>query len=180
MPDATEFEVLEWIVSGKPVPFEIDGMEFALRQPTPVEMDRMRLAQTRAHDKVMAEYRADGMDKEPVTAGLLETQRIYREALEAAYQQANADNDGEAARKAAEDMEDVDRLWPKNLAEERARDHARRTLARWMVDNLLNGSRDDLRRLTAPDPLAHDAVVTATQQMLQIINHDPNSRRRTE
>ena len=175
-----EFDLLEWIVSGKPVPFEIGGSQFALRQPSPVEMDKMRFAQTKAYDRAFAEYRADGLDKEPVTAGLVETRRIYNEALEAAYQQANADGDGAAARKAAEDMDEIARSWPANLAEERARDFARRTLARWMLENLLQGDRDDFRQLTAPDPLNHDAVTAAVQRLLSIVNHDPNSNRRTQ
>lgn len=175
-----EFDALEYVISGDPVPFEIDGNQFALLQPSPLQTDRMRFAQTKAHDRAMAEYRAEGLDKEPVSDGLVETRRIYNEALEAAYQQANADNDGMAARKAAEDMEEVERSWPRNLAEERARDYARRAIARWIIDNLLQGDRDDLRRLTAPDPLAHNAVVEAVQRLLSVINHDPNSPRRTQ
>ena len=52
-----EFDVLEWLMTGKPVPFVIDGVEFALRQPTPLEVDRMQYQQTRAHDKALADYR---------------------------------------------------------------------------------------------------------------------------
>ena len=174
------FAVLEWVLSGDPVPFEIDGVGFAFRQPSPLEMDRMRFAQTKAHDKALAEYRAEGMADEPISDALVETKRLYREALEVAYQQANANEDGAAARQAAQDMEDIDTSWPRNLADERARDYARRTLARWIVDNLLTGDRDELRKLTAPDPLADDAVIQATQRLLAIVNHDPNSRRRTQ
>lgn len=175
----TDFDVLAWVLSGDPVLFSVDGVEFAFRQPTPHEMDKMRFAQTKAYDKALAEYRADGLGNEAVSDGLVETKRLYGEALEAAYQQANADQDNEAVRQAAQDMEDMERNWPRNLAEERARDFARRTLARWIVDNLLDGDGGDLRRLTAPDPLAHDAVIEATQRLLAIVNHDPNLTRRT-
>lgn len=36
-----EFDVLEWLLSGKPVPLVIDGVEFALRQPKPLEVDKI-------------------------------------------------------------------------------------------------------------------------------------------
>lgn len=175
-----DFDLLERIVSGRPVTFEVDGAAFALRQPAPIEMDRLRFAQTRAYDRAIADYRADGMDGEPVTDGLVETKRLYLEALELSYQQANAGEDSEAARRAAEEMEAVERTWPKTLAEERARDHARRTVARWMLDNLLDGDKDELRRLGAPDPLNRQEVIDAVQRMLAIVNHDPNSNRRTQ
>lgn len=172
-----DFDLLEWIVNAKPVAFTVDGSEFSLRQPTPIEMDRLRFSQTRAYDRAYADYCADGLDNAPVTAGLVETKRIYLDALEQAYQ--NAGDDGRAARQAAEEMEAVERTWPKTLAEERARDHARRSTARWMLDNLLDGDRDELRRLGAPDPLNRQEVIDAIQRMLAIVNHDPNSNRRT-
>jgi hypothetical protein len=175
-----DFDLLDWIVNAKPVAFEVDGVGFVLRQPSPVEMDRLRFAKTLAYDRAIAEYKADGLDEEPVTDGLTETRRLYLDALEADYQRANADNDGEAARRAAEEMEAVRGTWPKSLAEERARDHARRVTARWMLDNLLQGDRDELRRLGAPDPLNRQEVIAAVQHMLSIINHDPNSNRRTQ
>jgi len=175
-----DFDLLGWIINAKPVEFDLDGASFSLRQPSPVEMDRLRFAQTRAYDRAYADYKADGLDNEPVTAGMDETRRLYLEALEADYQRANADSDGEAARRAAEEMEAVRGTWPKTLAEERARDHARRVTARWMLDNLLQGDRDELRRLCAPDPLERREVIAAVQRMLSIINHDPNSNRRTQ
>jgi len=181
MPDATtEFDTLTYVVSGDPVPFEIDGLSFGLRQPTPVEMDRMRFAQTKAHDRAMADYRADGLDQEPISAGLVETKRLYMEALEQAYQAANASGDSAGVRQAAQDMEDAETNWPRNLAEERSRDYARRALGRWIIDNLFAGDRDELRRLTAPDPLAHGAVIEAVQRLLSIVNHDPNSSGRRQ
>ena len=175
-----EFDVLAYVVSGEPVPFEVGGSAFAFRQPSPVQMDKLRFAQTRAYDQVYAEYRADGLDKEPVTPGLTETRRVYNEALEAVYQQANADGDGAAARKAAEDMDFIASHWPRNLAEERARDHAKRYSARWVVDNLLIGDKDDFRRLTAPDPLNRAEVNDGVNRLFSVTNHDPNLNGRTQ
>jgi hypothetical protein len=69
--------------------------------------------------------------------------------------------------------------WPRNLAEERSRDYARRAIGRWIVDNLLTGDKSEFKRLTAPDPLNRAEVAGAISRLLQIINHDPNSNRRT-
>lgn len=175
-----EFDALHWILSGDPVPVEIDGAQFALRQPTPLEMDRLRFVQTKATDRALAEYRADGLADLPVSDELVEARRVYLAVLEAAYQQASENGDAEAARQAAQDMEDAERNWPRTLADERAREYSRRAVARWIVDTLLTGDREQFRKLTAPDPLEHNAVVQAVQRLLAIINHDPNSRKRTQ
>lgn len=176
--EASEFDVLEWLVSGKPVPLEIDGVTFALRQPTPLEVDRMQYQQTRAHDKALADYRADGLDTEPVTEALAETIRVYDEMQNAAYRAAQEAGDDEAAIRIAREQEQVARQWPRTLADERARDYARRTTARWCVDHLLEGDKPVWRELTAPDPLERREVAQAVQRLLMLVNHDPNSNRR--
>ena len=175
-----EFDLLDCIVNAKPVVFAVDGAEFALRQPTPAEMDRLRFAQTRAYDQAYSAYVADGLGDAPITAGAEETLRLYLEALEADYQRANEQGDGAEARRAAEEMDTARQQWPQSLAEERARDHSRRVTARWMLDNLLTGDRDELRRLGAPDSLKREEVIAAVQRMFSIINHDPNLNRRTQ
>ena len=175
-----EFDVLEWLLSGKPVPLVIDGVEFALRQPTPLEVDRMQYQQTRAHDKALADYRADGLADAPVTAGLAETIRIYNEMQDIAYRQAQEAGDTEAATSIAREQERAAGQWPTTLADERARDHARRTTARWCIDNLLDGDKTAWRELTAPDPLERREVAQALQRLLMLVNHDPNSNRRKD
>ena len=173
-----DFDTLEWLLSGKPVPFSIDGVEFALRQPKPIEVDRLQLQQTRAYDRALADYRADGLDKEPISDGLAETIRIYNETLEQTFQDALTSGDNEAAKRAASDMETAQRQWPKSLAEERARDYARRAVARFITDTLLDGDKTAWRELTAPDPLERTEVARAVAQLLRLVNHDPNSNRR--
>lgn len=173
-----EFDVLEWLMTGKPVPLVIDGVEFALRQPTPLEVDRMQYQQTRARDKALADYRADGLDDEPVTDGLLETIRIYNDMQDMAYRQAQEAGDTEAAIRIANEQEQAARQWPRTLADERSRDFSRRTTARWCVDNLLEGDKAAWRELTAPDPLERREVVQAVQRLLMLVNHDPNSNKR--
>jgi len=175
-----EFDVLEWLLSGKPVPLVIDGVEFTLRQPTPLEVDRMQYQQTRAHDKALADYRADGLDNEPVTDGLSETIRIYNEMQDMAYRQAQEAGDTDAATRIAREQEQTARQWPTTLADERARDFGRRTTARWCVDNLLEGDKTAWRELTTPDPLERREVAQAVQRLLMLVNHDPNSNRRKD
>lgn len=165
-------------MSGKPVPLMIDGVEFGLRQPTPLEVDRMQYQQTRAYDRALADYRADGLGSEPVTDGLAETIRMYNEMQDTVYQQAQAAGDTEDAIRIAREQEQMARQWPKTLAEERARDHARKTTARWCVDNLLDGNKTIWKQLTAPDPLERREVAQAVQRLLSLVNHDPNSNRR--
>lgn len=165
-------------MSGKPVPLVIEGVEFGLRQPTPLEVDRMQYLQTRAYDRTLADYRADGLGNAPVTDGMAETIRIYNEMQDAAYRKAQADGDTEATIRIAREQEQMARQWPRTLAEERARDHARKTTARWCVDNLLEGDKAIWRELTAPDPLERREVMQAVQRLLALANHDPNSNRR--
>jgi hypothetical protein len=173
MPILTDAEIVEWVMSAKPVPFEIDGHEFSLRQMKPAERDRLNYVEKKTRDKVMADYRADGLDKLPVSDELTEGIRIYNEALEYAYQQASASGDVEATKQAALDMEQP-LAWPTDLAHERANEEVNRASARWMVDNLLDGDRGAFDRLTAPDPLNHDAVLEALATLRKRSTHDPN------
>lgn len=175
-----EFIVLEWLISGKPVPFEIDGVQFALRQPKPIEVDKLQFLQARAFDRAMADYRADGLADEPVTASMTETIRVYTDMQEHAYQDAQAAGDSETAIRIARDLEAAARQWPANLAQERARDYSRRVVSRLVVDTLLEGDRDAWRKLTMPDPLERSEVAAAVGKLLALINHDPNLNRRTQ
>lgn len=173
-----EFDTLEWLLSGKPVPLVIDGCEFALRQPKPIEVDRLQQVEQRARDAVMRDYRADGLDQEPVSEGQAFMQRAYAESLEELFVTATEAGDTETARQAAEDMERIPRQWPKSLAEERARDYSRKVAYRWIVDTMLEGDRTAWRELTAPDPLERVEVIEAVQKIAALINHDPNLNRR--
>ncbi len=174
-----DMELIEIVRTGAPIEFEIEGYTFAFRQPSPSEMDRLRQGQTRTYDRVFNEYRADGMADAPVTDGLTETISIYTDALETQYQAAMKAGDSEAARAAAEAMEDG-MNWPKTLGAERANDAARRFVGRWIVDNLFTGDRAEFDRLTRPDPLERDEVGAATQRSLAVMNYDPNSTGRTQ
>ena len=173
-----EFDKLEWLHSGKPVPLVINSIEFGLRQPNELERDRMDFARLSASDWALAQYRSEGLDKEPITDASSETQRIYLEALETQYQAANDAGDGDGAREAAEMMERVRGNWPVNLADERSRDYGTIAVRRFVVDKLLVGNRKEFDELTRPDPLRHDAVSEAVDRLLSIINHDPNSNGR--
>jgi chemotaxis regulatin CheY-phosphate phosphatase CheZ len=64
---ADENGILEQVRSGAPVEFEIDGHKFAIRQMTPTERDRLNYVEVKLRDKIMADYRADGLDKQPVS-----------------------------------------------------------------------------------------------------------------
>ena len=48
-----EFDVIETILSGEPIPLTIGEQTWQLRQPRPLEVDKMRRAQTLAYDSVM-------------------------------------------------------------------------------------------------------------------------------
>lgn len=172
----TDADLLALIVSGDDIAFEVDGQPFAFRQPRPMDIDRMRHAQTLAADTLRAEYRRAGLADEPVSAEMEAARTAYLAALEIAYTAARDEGDSDTARNAAADME-ID--WPETLVEERARAVTTRALGRWIVDNLLVGNRDDLLRLTRPDPLSHDAVIEAVQKVIRVTNYDPNLTRRT-
>lgn len=58
--------ILEQVRSGAPVEFEIDGHKFAIRQMTPAERDRLNYVEVKLRDRIMADYRAEGLDKQPV------------------------------------------------------------------------------------------------------------------
>lgn len=173
MPFLTDAEIIEWVMSARPVPFEIDGHEFALRQMKPAERDRLNYVEKKTRDKVMADYRADGLDKLPISDELVEGMRIYNEALEQAYQEASKSGDAEATRQAALEMEKP-LAWPTSLAQERANEEVNRAAERWMVDNLLDGDKAEFARLTAPDPINHYKVAEAVATLRRLTNHDPN------
>lgn len=173
-----EFDKLELLQSGGPVVFEIDGNEFKLRQPTPLEQDRMAFARTSTTDWAIVQYRNLGMDKEPISEASRETQRIYLEMLETDYNNANEAGDGERVREVAQMIDNVRGNWPTTLAEERARDMGTVAVRRFVLDRLFTGDRTAFERLTAPDPLRHNAVSEAVDRLLAIVNHDPNSNGR--
>ena len=176
----SDFDVLTWIVSGDPVPFEIDGVSFALRQPTPLEMDRARLAQQRAADRALADYRADGLDKQPISDELQSMIDMYMAALEQAYKAALEADDQAAAIAVARDMEQAPLNWPTSLAQERVNAAVKRADGRWALDNLLEGDKAKFRELTAPEPLSHDAVKDALEQWRELSTFDPNLHTRKQ
>lgn len=173
-------DIIERVRSGEPVEFVIGDHRFALRQLSPAERDRLYYIETRARDKALADYRADGLDKEPVSDAMRETMALYMAALEQAYQFALAEDDDETAIQAARDMEEAPSRWPANLAQERANEWVRRTMARWVVDNLLVGERAVFVEATLPDPLTHTAVIDALAEWQKLAMFDPNSPRRSQ
>ena len=84
------------------------------------------------------------MADEPVSKGMADLIAMYNAAQDTAYVEAMKANDKDAARTALEDMEAMN--WPANLAEERAREDAQRTTARWVIENLLEGDREGSAR----------------------------------
>ena len=75
-----EFDVIETILSGEPIPLTIGEQTWQLRQPRPLEVDKMRRAQTLAYDSVMKDYRAAGMADEPVSKGMADLITMYNAA----------------------------------------------------------------------------------------------------
>lgn len=175
-----EFDVLEMVRSGAPVEFEIEGELFALRQMTPAERDKLNYVETRLRDKVLADYRADGLDKQPVSDELQGLINLYTASLERTYNDAIEAGDQQAAIEAARDMEAIPLRWPKTLAHERANAAVKRADGRWAIDNLLDGDKEAFRRLTAPEPLSHDAVIEALGKWQQLATFDPNSNGREQ
>ena len=115
-----EFNVLEMVRSGEPVEFEIDGHKFAIRQMTPTERDRLNYTETRLRDKVLADYRGDGLDKQPISDELQALIDVYTATLERTYQDAIAANNQQEAIDAARELEEIPLRWPRDLAHERA------------------------------------------------------------
>lgn len=174
-----EFDVTAMVMSGAPVEFEIDGERFALRQMTPAERDRLSYLETKEHDRVLAEYRKDGMGELPMSDDMQDTRRAYEAMLEYTYQAALKADDQEAAKQAAYDMEDAS-IWPQSLAHQRANTFVTRLDGRWFVDNLLDGDRAKFNELTRPDPLLHDAVIEAVAKLRRLSQYIPNSNGRRQ
>ena len=183
-----EFDVIGMVQSGAPVAFEIteividdDGNEvtkahkFALRQMTPTERDKLNYIETKLRDRIMTDYRAEGLDKQPVSDDLQAMIDAYLGAMEAEYQKALEDGNQEAAINAAREMENAPKNWPQNLAQQRANAAVKRADGRWAVENLLNGDRAAFNRLTNPEPLSHDAVKDALEKWQKLATFDPNS-----
>lgn len=166
--------------SGAPVRFEIDGHEFALRQMTPAERDKLNYVELRLRDRIMADYRADGLDKQPISDDMQTMIDLYMAALEQAYKAALEADDQAAAIAAARDMEQAPLNWPTSLAQERANSAVKRADGRWAIDNLLEGDKAKFRELTAPEPLSHDAVNEALARWMELTTFDPNSHTRKQ
>ena len=177
---ADEQSILEQVRSGAPVEFEIDGHKFAIRQMTPAERDRLNYVEVKLRDRIMADYRAEGLDKQPVSDELQEMIDLYTASLEQAYQAALEANDQDAAIAAARSLEEAPAQWPKTLAHERANSAVKRADRRWALDHLLDGDREQFRRLTAPEPLSHDDVNEALTRWLELTTFDPNSNGRRQ
>lgn len=175
-----EFQVMEKVSDGSPIEFEIDGEQFALRQMTPAERDRLNYVETRTRDNVLADYRADGLDKQPISDELQALIDVYTATLERTYQDAIAANNQQEAIDAARELEEIPLRWPRDLAHERANAAVKRADGRWAIDNLLDGDREAFRRLTAPEPLSHDAVIEALGKWQQLATFDPNSNGREQ
>ena len=151
--------------------------KFGLRQMTPAERDRLSYLETKEHDRVLAEYRKDGLGELPMSDDMQEARRAYNAMLEMTYAQAIEAGDMEAAKQAAIDMEDTS-IWPRSLAHERASDAVDVFEWRWVVENLLEGDRDKFVKLTIPDPRIYPNVVTAMKRWRQVTQYVPNSNGR--
>ena len=166
--------------SGAPVRFEIDGHEFALRQMTPAERDKLNYVELRLRDRIMADYRADGLDKQPISDDMQTMIDLYMAALEQAYKAALEADDQAAAIAAARDMEQAPLNWPTSLAQERANSAVKRADGRWAIDNLLEGDKAKFRELTAPEPLSHAVVNEALARWMELTTFDPNLHTRKQ
>lgn len=173
------FDVEAMVMSGAPVVFEIGGHEFALRQMTPAERDRLSYLETKEHDRVLAEYRAAGLGEQPMSDDMQDARRAYEAMLEQTYQAALASGDDDTAIQAARDLEDGS-MWPRSLAHERANTFVQRLDGRWFVDNLLEGDKAAFAMLTKPDPLVHGPVIDAVAKLRTISQYVPNSNGRRQ
>ena len=179
-----EFDLTDWIMSGRPVPLEVDGGHFSLRQPTPAEVDRLRFVQDKSNAWAYNDAARDGLDEAPISAGLEAARGVVLELLERQYKEAEAEGDSDAMRSLDAEISATNTNWPQNRAQELAREYSRRAVARWMVDSLLADEdggtltvkqRREFVNATLPDALGHDAVIEATGRLLQLINYRPNS-----
>ncbi len=175
-----KLDIQGMVRSGAPVKFEIDGHEFALRQMTPAERDKLNYVELRLRDRIMADYRADGLDKQPISDDMQTMIDLYMAALEQAYKAALEADDQAAAIAVARDMEQAPLNWPTSLAQERANSAVKRADGRWAIDNLLEGDKAKFRELTAPEPLSHDAVKDALEQWRELATFDPNLHTRKQ
>ena len=174
-----EFDVVSIVMSGAPIEFEIEGEKFGLRQMTPAERDRLSYLETKEHDRVLAEYRADGLGDLPMSDDMQDARRAYEAMLEQTYTKAIEAGDMEAAKQTAYDLEDTS-MWPRSLAHERANTFVTRLDGRWFVDNLLTGDKAKFAELTRPDPLLHDAVIDAVAKLRRVSQYVPNSNGRRQ
>ena len=189
----TDDTILEQVRSGAPVEFKIEELvidpdngdktivhHFAIRQMTPAERDRLNYVEVKLRDKIMTDYRAEGLHMQPVSDELQEMIDLYTAAQEQAYQAALKANNQDAAIAAARNLDEAPDQWPKSLAHERALTAVKRADRRWALENLLEGDRETFKRLTNPEPLSHDIVNEALTRWLELTTFDPNSNGRKQ
>lgn len=90
-----DLDDLELVESGAPLPFEVGGSKFALRQPEPHEYELIRLWEEIGKNIALLEPDMDKMATLPVSK---ETQRARQERLDHLRQQIVATQDGNKRR----------------------------------------------------------------------------------
>lgn len=165
------------------MPFSINGTDYALRQPTPLEVDRIIWRETMAMDWVQRQPDAEELKQQPVTPGLLQLRELYAADLERQYQEAGERGDTDGARAIAEEMERFESSFPANRLEERARNHMNRVRNREIINVLLSQpdgrpltdeQREQFKLATLPDPV-DTAAGEAARRIVELMTFRPNS-----
>jgi hypothetical protein len=139
------------IVNGAPVPFVVDGVSFAIRQPEPEEYDDAQSLYDLWYAKAMSDPRMAELKNQPCSDGERESLESLANLAEEAAKQP-----GVKPEKAKELLGQAQRLHKsaatRTYAEELAHDKALRSRDRWLtIRLLLDGQGNQVFDEAAPD-----------------------------
>lgn len=175
--DAQTLDELEMIMSGAPVPFELNGFSYALRQPTPLEVDRLRFVERTARAWAQSQPMIRELQDQPASP----LKMALFDAKIAALREALG-GDSDEAVEAAEEIEVLQAIRPRNQAEERIQEYVRDSRNTWIVENLLvsldgvpltEAQRRQFRLDARPSAAQRPGARDAAQMIMRLLTYTP-------
>ena len=163
-PDKTieQVQTIDYIISGEPLPLELFGRAFTLRQPSPNEYDMVRAIEAAAYHSELERLRDAGLDVFAVSDDMAMFRRLQIEATKA---QIEREDDPDELRELEDRLSNIERPDTRNRAEELASNHGRRVRDRWIFEHcLLDGDGRPLRLEDRAEIMRYPAAFEAARQ----------------
>lgn len=172
---------LDTIENAYPIPFEIGGRTYAIRQATPAEFDMIRLQEDLGYHRALSLPEMDDLRHLPVSDETLAKRGLLLRALRAAH---DVEEDPDERRSLAERIELYEMPDGRSRAEELAEKFGYRERDRWIVERMTvhkDGTPldDDERAEVMAETAFFNAATPACRKMLSLAMQVPNWNGRT-